>query len=363
MPFSSAMSSLRDSVASFHRLLSMSPPPSIVEINKILGSLAKTTHCTTAISLSAQAELKGFRPCLVTLNILINCYCLVGDITSAFSLLGKTFKWGYRPNTITMTTLMKGLCMKDVGQALDFHDDLLAKGFCLSPVTYGTLVSGLCKAAKTRCAVKLLQMMGTRQIKTVPNVVIYTIVIDGLCKEGLLSEASKLCSEMIRQGISPNIVTYNTLICGFSNTSQLQEAIRLLNEIVMKGITPTQHTFNIFIDAFCKRGRTIEAQAVFAKMMKCCVKPNVVIFNSLMNGYCMRNDFNESVAVFNKMIRADLTPTVWSYNILINAHCKLKGWIKPWFCLMRCAVKICCLIQSLTTLLLMACAKLRECHM
>ncbi|XP_028756744.1 pentatricopeptide repeat-containing protein At1g12300, mitochondrial-like [Neltuma alba] len=246
--------SLGDSVASFNRLLSMSPPPSIVEINKILGSLAKTKHCTTAISLYAQAELKGFKPSLVTLSILINCYCLVGDITSAFSSLGKIFKWGYQPDTVTVNTLMKGLCMKDVGQALDFHDDLLAKRFCLSPVTYGTLVNGLCKTGQTRCAVKLLQMMGGRKIKTVPHMVIYNAIIDGLCKEGLVSEASKLCSEMIRRGISPDIVTYNTLICGFSNTNQLQEAIRLLNEIVMKDITPNHHTFNIFIDAFAKEG-------------------------------------------------------------------------------------------------------------
>ncbi|XP_054817015.1 putative pentatricopeptide repeat-containing protein At1g12700, mitochondrial [Prosopis cineraria] len=208
MLFSSATSSLQDSVASFNRLLIMRPRPSIVEINKILGSLAKSNHYQVAFSLSAQAELKGFQPSLVTLNILINCYCHVGGLASAFSSLGKIFKWGYQPDTITMTALVKGLCMKDVGKALDFHDELLTKGFFLDVVTYGTLVNGLRKSGKTRCAVKLVRMMGRRRIKAKRNLIIYNTVIDGFCKEGLVSEASQLCSEMISQGLCPNIVTH-----------------------------------------------------------------------------------------------------------------------------------------------------------
>jgi len=45
-----------------------------------------------------------------------------------------------------LTTLIKGLCLSgEVKKALHFHDDVIAKGFHLDKVSYGTLIDGLCK--------------------------------------------------------------------------------------------------------------------------------------------------------------------------------------------------------------------------
>ncbi|XLS94702.1 hypothetical protein HN51_070710 [Arachis hypogaea] len=46
--------SLDEAVDSFTRMLSMRRPPSIIQFTKILGSLAKTNHFPTAISLFQQ---------------------------------------------------------------------------------------------------------------------------------------------------------------------------------------------------------------------------------------------------------------------------------------------------------------------
>ncbi|XP_028756689.1 pentatricopeptide repeat-containing protein At1g63080, mitochondrial-like [Neltuma alba] len=216
--------SLRDSVASFNRLLSMTPPPSIIEIDKILGSLAKTNHSTTAISLYAQAELKGFKPSFVTLNILINCYCHVGDITSAFSSSGKDFKRGHRPDMVTMNTLMTGLCMKDVGQALDFHDDLLTKGFCLK-------LGYLWNDVNESIAV-FNKMIKADLTPTVPNTVTYSSLIDGLCKAKRMSHVKDLVYEMRHNGHDPDIITYSIILDAFCKMRHLDEAIALYQEIV-----------------------------------------------------------------------------------------------------------------------------------
>ena len=39
------------------------------------------------------------------------------------------------------------------------------------------------------------------------NLVIYSTIIDGLCKDTLVVDAMNLFSEMISRGIAPNIVT------------------------------------------------------------------------------------------------------------------------------------------------------------
>ena len=41
------------------------------------------------------------------------------------------------------------------------------------------------------------------------------ILVDALCKEGMLIEAKFLFDKMIQRGIEPDIVSYNSLIDGY----------------------------------------------------------------------------------------------------------------------------------------------------
>ncbi|XP_057444467.1 putative pentatricopeptide repeat-containing protein At1g12700, mitochondrial [Lotus japonicus] len=174
-----------DAVSHFNRMLQMRSTPPIFEFGKVLTSLVKMKHYSTAISLSRQMESSGIAPNIVTLNILINCYCYLGQTTSAFSVLANILKRGFQPTTITFTTLIKGLCLHgNVHRALQFHDVVLAQGFQLDQVSYGTLINGLCKIGETRAALELLMWIEGRGIK--PNVVMYNTIIDSLCKDKLV---------------------------------------------------------------------------------------------------------------------------------------------------------------------------------
>ncbi|KAL4288221.1 hypothetical protein AHAS_Ahas19G0264500 [Arachis hypogaea] len=61
-------------------MLFMCRPPSILQFPKILGSLAKTNHCPTAISLFQQLQSRifksDFQPYTVTLTTIIKALCL-----------------------------------------------------------------------------------------------------------------------------------------------------------------------------------------------------------------------------------------------------------------------------------------------
>ena len=66
------------------------------------------------------------------------------------------------------------------------------------------------------------------------NEVMYTIIIDNLDKDKLVSDAQDLYSKMVDRGISPTVVTYSTLICVLCLVGQLKEATNLLNEMMLK---------------------------------------------------------------------------------------------------------------------------------
>ncbi|QHO13101.1 hypothetical protein HN873_052510 [Arachis hypogaea] len=82
--FPSQSQSRDEAVDSFTRMLSMRPPPSIIQFTKILGSLAKTNHFPTAISLFQQLQATGIAPDLFTLSILINCCCGIYSFSRSF---------------------------------------------------------------------------------------------------------------------------------------------------------------------------------------------------------------------------------------------------------------------------------------
>ena len=56
-----------------------------------------------------------------------------------------------------------------------------------------------------------------------PDRVVYSVIIDRLCMDGLLIEGLSLLSEMIGKGISMDFVSYNSLIHGLLNSHQSVE--------------------------------------------------------------------------------------------------------------------------------------------
>ena len=138
-------------VSLFNSLLHQNPTPPIFKFGKILGSLVKENHYSTAISLHRQMEFKGIASNLVTSNILINVCQQLGQNSFSLSVFANILKKGYEPDTITLTALIKGLCLKgDIHQALHFHDKVAALGFQLNQVSYSTLINGLCKVGETK---------------------------------------------------------------------------------------------------------------------------------------------------------------------------------------------------------------------
>jgi len=49
----------------------------------------------------------------------------------------------------------------------------------------------------------------------VPDVYVYTILIDGFCKAGLIAQARKWFDEMVKSGCSPKYLCVEVWMCNF----------------------------------------------------------------------------------------------------------------------------------------------------
>ncbi|CAL5322092.1 unnamed protein product [Camellia sinensis] len=228
-------------------------------------------------------------------------------------------------DTKTFNTLIKGFCLNgNKASALKFFDENVENGFQPNVITCGIIMNGLCKIGNTSAVILLLRKM-EKIGGFEPGLVQYSMVIDSLCKDRLVTEAFKLFLEMIGKVISPDVITYTSLIQGVSSLGEWEEATRLLNEMVGKKIWPNVKTFNILVDALCKEGKAKKAQDVVELMIQRGVVPSVVTYNSVMDGYCLCGQADDARKMYDVMVSRGCAPDAITYNILINGYCKIKN--------------------------------------
>ncbi|KAE9453068.1 hypothetical protein C3L33_15038, partial [Rhododendron williamsianum] len=110
----------------------------------------------------------------------------------------------------------------------------------LNIVVYGILINGMCEAGKIEDARKLFSSISTKGLK--PNVKIYTALIGGLCKEALLDEAEELFLQMEGDGCPPDDVTYNIVVRAFLKRGDKHKVMILLQEMINRNFSPDAST-------------------------------------------------------------------------------------------------------------------------
>ncbi|KAF5962200.1 hypothetical protein HYC85_003409 [Camellia sinensis] len=201
-------------------------------------------------------------------------------------------------------------------------------------------------------AIMLLRTMEEGSYK--PDIIVYSTVIDGLCKDRMVDDAMKLFSKMNEQGIRPDVITYTSLIHGLCNFGWWKKATEILREMLDSGIAPNVRTFNVLVDAACtKEGRMKEEDGVFEVMIQRGVDPDVVTCNTVMGGHCLQGQMDETIRVSNTMVNkvftlmcayakehfdemqaAGLAPNIPTYNIMLDGLCK-NGHITESYSLFR----------------------------
>ncbi|XP_023642586.1 pentatricopeptide repeat-containing protein At5g57250, mitochondrial isoform X2 [Capsella rubella] len=156
------------------------------------------------------------------------------------------------------------------------------------------------------------------------DVVDYTIIIDGLCKEGFLVKALDLCSFAKSRGVMLNIITYNSLINRLCQHGCLVEALRLFDSLENIGLDPSEVTYGILIDNLCKEGLFLDAEKLLDSMVSKGLVPNILIYNSIIDGYCRLGQTEEAMRVLTRKMMGRVTPDAFTVSSMIKGYCK-KG--------------------------------------
>eukprot|EP00268_Persea_americana_P017548 TRINITY_DN18475_c0_g1_i1.p1 TRINITY_DN18475_c0_g1~~TRINITY_DN18475_c0_g1_i1.p1 ORF type:complete len:1016 (-),score=153.75 TRINITY_DN18475_c0_g1_i1:967-4014(-) len=216
------------------------------------------------------------------LNVLIRKCCWNGFWNEALEELGRLKDFGYKPSRTTYSALIQVLLKADrLDSAFLVYREMSESGFNVDGFTLGCFARSLCKAGRWREALGIIE-----KEEFVPDTVIYTKMISGLCEASLFEEAMAFLHRMRANSCIPNVVTYRTLLLAFLKKRQLGRCKRILSMMVTEGCSPSPSMFNSLVHAFCNSGDYAYAYKLLKKMVDCSCRPGYVTYNILIGGIC-----------------------------------------------------------------------------
>ncbi|KAJ7979068.1 Pentatricopeptide repeat-containing protein [Quillaja saponaria] len=216
------------------------------------------------------------------LNVLIQKCCRNGLWNVALEELGRLKDFGYKPTQTTYNALIQVfLRAEKLDSAYLLHREMSISGFSMDRFTLGCFAYSLCKAGRWREALTLIE-----KEDVLPDTILYTKMISGLCEASLFEEAMDIINKMRSNSCLPNVVTYRILLCGCLRKGQLGRCKRILSMMIIEGCYPSPKIFNSLVHAYCRSRDYSYAYKLLKKMVKCGCQPGYVIYNILIGGIC-----------------------------------------------------------------------------
>ncbi|KAK7307546.1 hypothetical protein VNO77_40716 [Canavalia gladiata] len=164
-----------------------------------------------------------------------------------------------------------------------------------------------------------------KEMGLIPNAV---AMLDGLCKDGLVQEALKLFGLMREKGTIPEIVIYTAVVEGYSKAHRADDAIRIFRKMQSNGIIPNAFSYTVIIQGLYKCSRLQDAFEFCVEMLEAGHSPNVTTFVGLVDGFCKEKGVEEAKGVIKTLIekgfavnekavrefldkKAPFSPSVW----------------------------------------------------
>ncbi|KAK1276713.1 putative pentatricopeptide repeat-containing protein [Acorus gramineus] len=252
---------------------------------------------------------------------------------STVRMLGKMRQfnaaWGFvddlrreKPELITpeiFVVLMRRFASaRMVDKAIDLLDEMPKYGCETDERVFGCLLDALCKNGSVREASKLYEDMRER---FPPRLKHFTSLLYGWCRAGKLIEAKVVLARIREAGLEPDVVVYNNLLGGYAAAGEMEKAFELLKEMLKtKNCVPNAVSYTVLIQALCGGDRTDEAMRVFVEMRRDGCVADVVTYNALITGFCRQGKIRRGYEILEGMIQQGLFPNPASYFPIMAAH-------------------------------------------
>lgn len=266
-------------------------------------------------------------------NFVLAGLCGEGKMGSSLVIYGWMVKVGVGANFVTYNGFISGFCReRRMAEAKQGFDEMVEKGLAPNVVHYTAFSSwvlfgwevGSCRGVGSRDGSKwplpecgdlqwshqwvFYRRKSQRRVEAFgcderigSDEFTYSTLIDGLCKEGRLGEATSLFCNIENKGLGVSNVVYNTLISVFCKVGHMGEAKKLFEEIAERGLEPEVITYNTLMDGFFKIGNIKAAKELLCEMGMQGLEFNIFTSNTWMSCLCKAGELEQLANLFEEM--------------------------------------------------------------
>ncbi|KAB2607879.1 pentatricopeptide repeat-containing protein [Pyrus ussuriensis x Pyrus communis] len=237
----------------------------VYTFNMLIDGCCRLKRLRDAVKVYIKLGVYNIGPDLVMDTVLIKGISELGRLSDALVFFFQSVKKGFLPDVVTYCTL---IC---------FFEQLAESGPEPDVVTYNTMICGYCSQRRLDVALQLFEEMMQGHC-----------LIDGCFKSENMKSAFELHEEMLKS-ISPNIVSYSILIDGLCKRGLVEKASFAF------------HSYGILIRGYCKVGRTVEGLVLYERMFISGIMPDAVIQRTIAE-HILETDRQKYESTPNHMI-------------------------------------------------------------
>ncbi|XP_027079991.2 uncharacterized protein [Coffea arabica] len=270
----------------------------------------------------------GFKFSLAVFNALINLLGKAREFNRAWALIhDKINASEERPNFDSFVIMIRRFARAGLpSQAIQTYEFASNLAFHQASDSeqklFEILLDSLCKEGLVRVAYKCLKNRRGQDTSWVPYIRIYNILLNGWFRSRNLKQAEQFWMEMKRENIKPSIVTYGTLVEGYCRMGHVEVAMGLIAEMKREGVEPNAIVYNPVIDALGEAGRFKEALGMMEQFLVLVSGPTISTYNSLVKGFCKAGDLEGASKIIKMMINRGFVPSVTTYNYFFRHFSK-----------------------------------------
>ncbi|CAA6662356.1 unnamed protein product [Spirodela intermedia] len=286
-----------------NRMEEAKTPMDVVGCNIIISAYFFLGMFEDALLLFRRMPEMGLAANSATFMSVINGCCKLGMVDGALEVIDE-----YVSTPRVINVLILFLCKKNVEKALWLLNQMAKRdvSYCVSTA----IVESLKRVGRIEEAYKLV--VEAKENGMAVDVVAYSIVVDGLCKEGHLEKALMLCTRM-----------RDLVINGLCRQGCLIEALRMFDAMGPNDVTPTVVTYATLIHALATEGHLTDARKLFEKMISSGIPSNLRVYSILINGYCRFGAVEEAMELLQQLEETSMQPDPFTVSSLVNGFCVL----------------------------------------
>ncbi|XP_057445234.1 pentatricopeptide repeat-containing protein At1g66345, mitochondrial [Lotus japonicus] len=271
------------------------------------------------------------------LDLLVQTYAKMRLTEAAFDVCCNVEARGFRVSLASFNSVLHVLQRSDrVSLVWDVYEHMIRGRNYPNAVTLKIMIDALCKEGLLQRNVDALdRIMGERKRSShSPSAIVNSSLILRMVEKGhLVEEEGKrervavmvvtLLKRLLQQNLVPDSVGYSLIVHAKVRLGSLDSALEMYEEMVMSGFEPNSFVYTSFTGGFCKEGRIDEAMELMRGMEGRGLKPYGETFDHVIIGCAAGSGrLEECLGVFEAMLGAGFIPSCLSFDKMVEKLCE-----------------------------------------